>query len=406
MSLKPYYEEKPQFIEPRRGLVKAMARRAKTSHLGAFQILPEHVLLSCLAQLPREDHDAVADCSTGFRAIMRSERFLKARRAEDITEEALVAVTSDGGLLALVSGRVWRRLAPMPAEMRVDFNNTTVAMFGVAVIGSELFVAGDMRSDGTYGVAVHDAVDDSWFSMPLPPSCGRIFVFAVGCAGRIFVGVLDDGPVGAPMQERYGIRFWAWDADDQEWIDVPTMPLSMGYSHFDATLAAVAVGSEIFICERQAPTHFSVFDVETETWRRVDIPVNAWYDGEHSVSPFVDRDLLHIMHHRGGSTAHNDHWAYDTVNDSWVSITGGLPRHTASSESDRVRGIINHDGPDDFLYANETYSPGSVRTYYRRRGDGAVAGRRSDPGHDLLADVIDLPVRYDAVQRVVSLDMP
>ena len=76
---------RPLFVEPRRALQKAMARRAKTSHLGAFQILPEHVLLSCLARLPREDHDAVADCSTGFRALMRSERFLKARRAEDIS---------------------------------------------------------------------------------------------------------------------------------------------------------------------------------------------------------------------------------------------------------------------------------------------------------------------------------
>ena len=111
-------ENRPRFVEPRRALVKAMAMRAKTSHsLGAFQILPEHVLLSCLAQLPRDDHDAVADCSTGFRSIMRSERFLKARRAEDITEEALVIVGDC--LMALVSGRMWRRLAPMPPEIRI-----------------------------------------------------------------------------------------------------------------------------------------------------------------------------------------------------------------------------------------------------------------------------------------------
>ena len=107
------------FKEPRRALVKAMQRRAKTSHLGAFQVLPEHVVLSCLARLPREDHDAVADASVGFRAIMLSERFLKARRAEDITEEALVVVTGEL-LTALVSGRMWRRLAPTPAEMRIS----------------------------------------------------------------------------------------------------------------------------------------------------------------------------------------------------------------------------------------------------------------------------------------------
>ena len=105
---------------PRRALQLAMARRAKSAHLGAFQTLPEHVLLSCLARLPRDDHDAVADCSTGFRAIMRSERFIKARRAEDITEQALVVVGNC--MMALVSGRVWRRLAPMPAEMRIDLS--------------------------------------------------------------------------------------------------------------------------------------------------------------------------------------------------------------------------------------------------------------------------------------------
>ena len=96
--------------------------------------------------------------------------------------------------------------------------------------------------------------------------------------------------------------------------------------------------------------------------------------------------------------------AYDTVNNSWVVITGGLPRHTASSESRRVRGIINHHGPDDFLYADETSSTGSVRIYYSRRSAGAV--QRSDRGHDLLADVINLPVRYDAVERVLSVAMP
>ena len=65
------HDDKPRFVEPRRALVKAMARRAKTSHLGSFQILPEHVLLSCLAQLPRADHDAVADCSRGPRRRRR-----------------------------------------------------------------------------------------------------------------------------------------------------------------------------------------------------------------------------------------------------------------------------------------------------------------------------------------------
>ena len=396
-------ENRPRFVEPRRALVKAMALRAKTSHsLGAFQILPEHVLLSCLAQLPRDDHDAVADCSTGFRALMRSERFLKARRAEDITEEALIAVTRDGVLLALVSRRMWRHLAPMPAEMRVDCYNAS-RFHGITAIGSELFVAGGLRQNGTYAVAVHDAVDDSWFSLPLPPSLPRNRPTAIGCAGRLFVGGLDDTPVGLPIQVRYRFNLWAWDADDQEWVYLPRMPLSMGYPQ-DTLLAAVAVGSEIFICHTVVPKRFCVFDVEAETWRRVEIPVEAWYYGEHSVSLFVDEDLIHILHHRNGEVLGNVHRAYDTVNEEWIRITGGLPRHTASSESRRVHGIINYDGPDDFLYASETSSSGSVRIYYSRRSGGSV--QWSDRGHDVLGYVIDLPVRYDAIARVASVAMP
>ena len=384
------HDNKPRFVEPGRALIKAMARRAKTSHLGAFQILPEHVLLSCLARLPRDDHDAVADCSTGFRALMRSERFLKARRAEDITEEALVAVTRDGVLLALVSRRMWRHLAPMPAEMRVDCYNAS-RFHGITAIGSELFVAGGLRQNGSYAVAVHDAVDDSWFSMPLPPSCVTTCHFAVGCAGQLFVGDQNDDN---------DIILMGWDQDAQEWVNFPTMPLSMGFDE-GSHVMAVSVGTEIFLCEDVNPMHFSVFDVEAETWRRVDVfdGDGDWYYLERSVSIFVDGDLLHLLRPRSGSTPHNDHMAYDTVNDSWIGIDGGLPRHTASSESDRILGIINHDGPSDYLSEqekNETLSSGSVRLYRRR----------SDRGHDEEGLASDLPVRYDAVERVLSVAMP
>ena len=122
------------------------------------------------------------------------------------------------------------------------------------------------------------------------------------------------------------------------------------------------------------------------------------------MSLFVDEDLIHILHHRNGEVLGNVHRAYDTVNEEWIRITGGLPRHTASSESRRVHGIINYDGPDDFLYASETSSSGSVRIYYSRRSGGG--GQSSDRGHDVLGYVIDLPVRYDAIARVASVAMP
>ena len=220
------HDDKPRFVEPRRALVKAMSRRAKTSHLGAFQILPEHVLLSCLAQLPREDHDAVADCSTGFRSIMRSERFLKARRAEEITEEALVVVGDC--FMALVSGRVWRCLAPMPPAMRLSYEHNDVATGGITVIGSEIFIAGGIRPSGRYSeVSVYDAVDDEWFALPQPPNFPH-YTCAVACAGRLFVGIgkcMKAGQV-RDSKEPY---FQFWDADSQRWVTIPSLPPSMAW---------------------------------------------------------------------------------------------------------------------------------------------------------------------------------
>ena len=402
----------PRFVEPRRGLVKAMARRAKMSHLGAFQILPEHVVLSCLARVPREDHDAVADCSTGFRALMRSERFVKARRAEDITEETFVAVTRDCGLLALVSGRMWRRLAPMPPEMRVDLDSDIRFWgSGITVIGTELFIAGGVRSDGSCAVAVHDAVDDSWFSMPLPPSCPINF-FALGCAGRLFGGAFKGYPYGTMAPAQNSILFWSWDANSQEWVELPTMPQSMGYSrgvdgdNLDSLITVAAEG-EIFICDRYL-SHFCVFDVLSETWRLVDIPLAARYLDQYSPSLFYHRGLVHVLRHRGPDDLRlgygHDHMAYDTISEVWVSITGGLPRHTARGPK-YVLGVVNHNGPDDYLMQSEKGERGasscSVHFYVTVRRDNSF-------GHDVAAwkKPINLPIRYDAFDQVASVAMP
>ena len=213
------HDDKPRFVEPRRALLKAMARRAKTSHLGAFQILPEHVLLSCLARLPREHHDAVADCSTGFRAIMRSERFIKARRAEGCTEQGLVAILSDTRSLALVSGRVWRCLAPMPPAMRLSHDHNNVATGGITVIGSEIFIAGGIRPSGRYSdVSVYDAVDDEWFALPQPPNF-PFYTCVVACAGRLFVGIGKCMKAGQ-VRDSHEPYFQFWDADSQRWITI------------------------------------------------------------------------------------------------------------------------------------------------------------------------------------------
>ena len=390
------------FREPRRK--KAMARRAKTSHLGAFQLLPEHVVLSCLARLPREDHDAVADCSTGFRAVMRSERFLKARRAEDITEEALVIVGPGDAFMALVSGRVWRRLTPQPVHWR----STSPGAFrtGTTVIGSELFVAGAH-------LCGYDAVDDEWFPLQRPERPdGKFFsaeAFAVGCAGRLFMGDFTRLLRGQAEGQGRPFVLKSWDPDAQTWIEHPTMPppLMQRYSH-SHQLVAVAAGSEIFILDRCDPVRFRVFDVETETWSSVSIPLgsrpenprDSRFTGDIRSQPWpslwVDRSLIHLSHHGFGG-----HRAYDTVNGNWIYVYRSMPRHTVSSESDRVLSVINHHGPDDYIrrgnYASARWR-GGVRVY-ERRGPSDFIRTADEPE-------VDLPVLYNVVQRVCYVDMP
>jgi len=398
------------FREPRRK--KAMARRAKTSHLGAFQLLPEHVLLSCLARLPREDHDAVADCSTGFRAVMRSERFLKARRAEDITEEALVLVGPGDAFMALVSGRVWRRLTPQPVHWRSS--SPGAFRTGTTVIGSELFIAGQYLTG-------YDAVDDEWFTLPRPKrSDGIIFsteAFAVGCAGRLFMGDFTRLLRGQAEGQGRPFELKSWDPDAQTWIEHPTMPppLMQRYSH-SHQLVAVAAGSEIFILDRCDPVRFRVFDVETETWNSVSIPLGSRpenpldreFIGSIRTQPWpslwVDRSLIHLLRYGAADSTWGDHRAYDTVNGRWTNVHGNVPRHTVSSESsDRILSVVNHHGPDDYIHWQIYHSArwrGGVRVYERR-------GEDDYPTHTPTGDPeVDLPVLYNVVERVCYIDMP
>ena len=394
------HADKQRFVEPRRALVKAMARRARTSHLGSFQILPEHVSLCCLAQLPREDHDAVADCSTGFRALMRSERFLKARRAENITEEALVIVGDC--LMALVSGRMWRRLAPMPPEIRIDLTQTIMgfspADMGTAAIGSELFVVGDVKADGTHAdVTVYDAIDDDWFTLPRPPAfCDT--PFAVACAGRLYVGGMDFN------DSTRSVYFRAWDPDAQEWLELPAMPRAV-QSNLNRMMVVVTVdNSLIFICSRSLPDHFCVFDVEAETWSRVDIPIEARPASSRDCpSLCVDGDVLRMSNHH--PPYEEDHMAYDTVNGEWFVIEGGnVPRHNVvCRDSGRVLTVVNHDGPDDILEYGAAPSSGGVKVYRRGHVRHGVWSLRDDL---IETNTVDLPVAYNAVRRVFSVAMP
>ena len=410
---------KPQLFEPRRSLLKAMARRAKTSHLGSFQILPEHVVLSCFARLPRLDHDAVADCSTGFRAIMRSERFLKARRAEDITEETLVLVGDC--FIALVSQRMWRRLAPMPAEMKVNMG--LVGRASTAAIGSELFVcSGTRQAPHKPGVAVYDAIDDDWFNLPRPPMCPQ-HAFAVGCAGRLFVGGFWN------LAGR--VCLWAWDAESQKWAGLPDMPppLPQAFETFARfQLVAVAAGSEIFILDRYDPVRFRVFDVGTETWRTVPIPSFVTIQNPRSTTtqqreemkipePWpglqVDRRVIHVAEPPSdGDNPRRDHYAYDTVIGQWVGFSGRFKRHSVFGESDRVISIENYDGPDDYVLKFPKVGRWNRGNWEPAQSSGCVMGytRKGDHGTEgyciRWTEFTGLPVRYDAIEAAFYVHMP
>ena len=111
----------------------------------------------------------------------------------------------------------------------------------------------------------------------------------------------------------------------------------------------------------------------------------------------VDRTLIHLSDYRrdGEPSDGREHYAYDTVNDQWISFDGGMPRHTAYSESDRILSVVNYDGPDDYIVGHSLYSRGGVHVFERR---GELDCR--------ISGAVDLPVRYDAVERVVYVDMP
>ena len=99
------------------------------------------------------------------------------------------------------------------------------------------------------------------------------------------------------------------------------------------------------------------------------------------------------------------HAAYDTVNEEWISINGGLPRHTASTPK-YVLGVVNHNGPDDYLMQSEKGEIGasscSVYFYERRHnGFGTAPGQ-----FRIWKKPIKLPIRYDAFDQVASVAMP
>ena len=192
-------------------------------------------------------------------------------------------------------------------------------------------------------------------------------------------------------------------------------PLMPRYSHTHQ-LVAVAAGSEIFILDRCDPVRFRVFDVGTETWSSVSIPLGSRpenprdreFTGSIRTQPWpslwVDRSLIHLLRYGAADSTWGDHRAYDTVNGNWIHVHGNVPRHTVSSESsDRILSVVNHHGPDDYIHwqiYNSARWRGGVRVYERSSEDDHLT-------HTSTGDPeVDLPVLYNVVERVCYVDMP
>ena len=119
-------------------------------------------------------------------------------------------------------------------------------------------------------------------------------------------------------------------------------------------LLAVAVGSEIFVLDRNSPDCFHVFDVETETWRTVDIPDDVPIPDANDYPEFdgpqpgpnlcVDRTRIRVLIH-DDDIGFDSHYIYDTVDARWLlDVSHDLAKQMACSESNRVYSVVEEDG--------------------------------------------------------------
>ena len=179
----------------------------------------------------------------GMRRLMRSERFQRARRAEEVFEETVTLVGDDPRtFMALISDRMWRRLAP-PAQRRTHSPRS----INVCAVGSELFVAGGaIAATGELAddVLGYDAVDDVWFRIPM--TSRRSNMFAVNCGGRLVVGG------GTNKVGERSDTFETFDADSETWTALPDIPVfgDFAYNHIIGVVAGNRIRCVLQTCFR------------------------------------------------------------------------------------------------------------------------------------------------------------
>ena len=241
-------------------------RRAKTSRIGSVQILPEprRALLPrpIASRGPRRRRGRVGRLSSNY----AGERFLKARRAEDITEEALVVV----GRRLLHGPRVRASLATPDATAGPRWRPSSgVALRGTG-IGSELFLAGGAQNS-TYICPCTTPSTSAGFTIPLSSkdptakfSAPKRLPSAVPV---VYMWVICSLP--AMTMKVAHLRTQSWDPDAQRWMDMPQR-CRRRYRCDDTVIRincrSRPLGSGIFILDRMRSGLFSRVRCRDETW--------------------------------------------------------------------------------------------------------------------------------------------
>jgi len=340
-----------------------------------------------------------------MRRLMRTERFLRARRAEDITEEALVLLGNERTFMALVSDRMWRMLEPQP-ETHVNAHRRS----NMCAIGAELFVAGGtIESTGqrSSDVLGYDAVSDDWFRIPMTGRREQMFAANVG--GRLVIGS------GLDELGRYSGNFEAWDADSQRWQTLPTLPEFPGMLNpeaaFDCSVVLIAtvVGNKLFLLSRTRPSLWNVYDFDAGSWSVVLIPLSVQFvlskDGlpatQTQTSSWPDVSVLgdRILVKAPGRVYH-----YDVTTGMWASIPCDLPRHIAFGKRSLVVAYVGHRDDANNGYATQWDNTGGAVVGLSLEINAEQWTRAYEP--DIGGRPLFLPVCYARIERVFMLMMP
>lgn len=248
---------------------------------GRLHGLGDDILVSILALLPRSSHASADAVSKKWRALVRNEALVGARRA--FGGEAFVvavggrddgSIHNNGRVSLLVDGKTWVECAPLPDP---------VTMHQAVFCAEELYVLG-----GNHAARM---------SFGVPESCGCVMIFSpprnawrasaplqsaralpglCSCSGEVYVvGGLDTkhkrgGWAGSYKDMGHISKL---NPDSLVWTELPKMPYPVHET------PCVTVGKEIYVIGGNVDLHddmfkcgiVQIFDTEALAWRVLDV---------------------------------------------------------------------------------------------------------------------------------------